>query len=262
MKIFELFYYYRLRDETHAAFQADFDALLNRYGVDTLGIGGLYRDVYKPLYDEELLVLDIFLESPLTREIVKSERVRYEVLRGFAAAARAACFSPDPETRAAGKHFRMLLKHYGNITRRNYDDKSAAVDDLLRELDLPENEPLVIAAGLEKWVEHLREANATFVDLMRARNEEVSLRPDRRAKEVRVDVDKAMLEMLTRVEALVTLHGMTSDVADYAPFVAGWNALAGRYRLHLAQEQGRRDAARERGEEFAQDFDVEEEFPA
>jgi hypothetical protein len=238
-----------MRNETYVDFHVRFGTIVDRIGPGSLGISAGYNDEYKPAFKVVKSCLDVILKSEFTPEIVKQDDTRDDSYRGLVAAVEAACHSAIPAKRAAGEKLRSIIEHYGYIARKNYKDESAAIDDLLREVDTTAHKALVTTAGVTEQVEQLRAANKTFLDLEDARLLDITQRPAARMKEARVVLDKALRALIKRVEAQITLYGMTSTSADYAPFVEQWNALVAEFRQFLALEQGRRDAARERGEE-------------
>jgi hypothetical protein len=243
-KIFRLLMlvFRRLRNETHAAFHDDARTLIKRSGAGALGVTALYA-TYETTLDAELALLDAIRESHLTAEVHEKDYVRDHANHGLKAAAEALAEHPDATKRAAAKRILAIIKHYGAIARRTYNDESAAILDILRELATLENKALIAAAGLEAWVEQLDAANEAFLTVIRARDTEVSQRPTGNMKAAREATDEALQAIIARVEAMVILNGINYTAA-LAPFVAEWDTLVERYKRTLAQEQGYRDAAK------------------
>jgi hypothetical protein len=232
----------RLRNETHAAFHDDARTLIKKSGPGALGVTSQVPP-YEAALDAELAQLDVIRESPLTAEVHEKDHLRDQAHNGLKTAAEALAAHPDATKRAAAKRILAIIKHYGAIARRTYNDESAAILDILRELATPENKALVAAAGLEAWVEQLEAANAAFLTVIRARDTEVSQRPTANMKDAREATDIALQAIIDRVEAMITLNGITYTAA-LAPFVAEWNTLVERYKHTLAQEQGHREASK------------------
>jgi hypothetical protein len=241
--------FHAMRNETYVDFHVRFSTIVDRIGPGSLGITGGYNDDYKPALKVVKSILDIILKSEFTPEISRQDDNRDDSYHGLVAAVEAACHSSNPVKRAAGETLRSIIEHYGNIARKNYKDETSAIDDLARELDTPAHKALVTAAGVDEQVEQLRASNKKFLELEDARLVDITQRPAARMKDARVVLDKALRALIKRVEAQITLYGMTSTSSDYAPFTEQWNALVAEFRQFLALEQGRRDAARERGEE-------------
>ncbi|MDR1672866.1 MAG: DUF6261 family protein [Bacteroidales bacterium] len=231
------FNYTGLRNEAHVAFNEQFSALVGKYGVALLDIEALYNK-YVPLLADETEVLDIIRKSGITSAISDQDRLRDELLRGFSGAVRSAVYHFDMDKRDAAFKLADVLRHYGNIVKKTYDEKTAAIDDLLRELQTSEHLPWITTLGLDEWTERLHTANRAFDSLMSARYSEISQRPVINMKETRTKTDETLRAILDRIEALATIKGI--DV--YAPFIREWNAVAERYKNILAQEKGRRAA--------------------
>jgi hypothetical protein len=222
---------------------------VERLGIGSLGITALYNDVYKPALNKVLAILDFIKKSFLTREIKEQDRVRDGVTRGFIASAKALTRHPDPAKRAAAERVMMIFDAYGDLADRSYDDQTAAIDDVIREFDIPEIKALLVLLALVDWYDQLKKANKDFTALMDARYVEIGHRPELNMKEARAVLDDALQSILERVEAQVTLYGLTSTSSDYAPFVREYNALAERYKNILASQRGRRASKNEEEKE-------------
>jgi hypothetical protein len=223
--------------------------VLKKYGLGSLGITDLVNKVFDPAFAIVLAILDILRKSGYTVEIAAQDKRRDDTARGFYGMVQALTHHPDPKIRAAAIKIREILRHYGDLTKRAYDDASSAIDDLGRELRSAEHAALLTTIGANDWLELLETENAKFVALMLARYGEAATRPTARMKQARRDLDAALREILKRVEAHIPLYGLTSPSANYAPFVAEWNDIATRYKNLLAQEKGRRTKKNEEGRE-------------
>jgi hypothetical protein len=243
-KVFRLLLivYHRLRNETHAAFHDDARVLIKKSGAGALGVTSQLAP-YETALDAELALLDTIRESPLTAEVEKHDHLRDRANHGLKAAAEAVATHPDATKSAAAKRILDIIKHYGAVASRSYNDESATIEDILREFATPENKALITAAGLEAWVEQLDAANEAFLTVIRARDTEVSQRPTGNMKAAREATDEALQAIIARVEAMVILNGITYTAA-LAPFVAEWDTLVERYKRTLAQEQGHREASK------------------
>jgi hypothetical protein len=233
-----------MRNETHAEFHDEARIIVKRHGPGALGTTAQFNDEYEPAVDAELNTLDMVTYSPYTPQIKGADHDRDDTLTGFTGVVRALTHHPDPAIRAAAAEILKKIRHYGNLKGKGYEKESAAINDLLRDLDTLAGKALVAAAGVGEWVERLRAANKKFVDLELARDTELGQRPGQRMKELRVVTDAALTALLDRIDAMITLNGITYTAA-LAPFVADWNALATRYKHRLAVERGRRNAKNE-----------------
>jgi hypothetical protein len=231
------FRYENLRNETHVELHYDFNTLAAKYGPEILGIDPLYR-VYKPLFDEEVTALDVIRKSWFSVEIKRGDRERGHLYRGFAGQVKSYRDHFDEGKRKAAQALWVILKHYGNIERKNLYDETAAIADLHRELVKPENAVRVTALGLGEWLEQLAQANRHIEELFMARVEEAAKRPHIRMRSIRREVDRAFRNILDLLEIQMRVKGEDDNKA----FLAELNVCMARYRDILAQEAGRRKA--------------------
>jgi hypothetical protein len=190
-------------------------------------------------------ILDMIQRSRHTRDVADADKERDKVARGFFEAVEAHTRHFDPAVRAAAVKVDEIIGHYGNVSRRGIIDASAAVDDIVRELNLPDNIALVKVAKLDPWLQGLSDANKRVIDFVRARYDELAERPKTNMKEARDTVDKLVREITTRLESVHFLFN--KDDATHDDNSACINALIilnEKYRNICAQEKGRRDAKR------------------
>jgi hypothetical protein len=251
-QVLNRFSLHELDNETHVALIQDGCDLVKTSGPGSIGVTDLFNNHLLPAKEAEEDALDIILMSNFTPQIKAADAIRDDISSGLAALVKVFLRHPDVAKRAAAEVLDRLISHYGNLRRKGYSKQSAATIDMLRELDLPANKALLALLGATDWVEQLRAANNTVVDLLRARDAEIAKRPGARMRDLRVETDKALTALLDRVEAQITLYGLTSASSDYAPFMHDYNALAERYKHTLAVARGRRAAAaaKEEGEEL------------
>jgi enamine deaminase RidA (YjgF/YER057c/UK114 family) len=237
MKPIIRFRYENLRNEAHVEFNGTFSALVEKYGAATLGISPLF-DVYRPIYAEEVALLDTIRKSGYTAELDAQDHVRDGIYRGFTDAIKSALNHFDAAKREAAHRLSAVFDHYGNIASRSYDEETAAIDDLLRELATGANATALSTLALNDWAAQLHAENRAFDALIRARYSETATRPTTRMRTARIATDTALRAILYHMEALVTVNGETA----YAPFINELNAVSDRYKNILAQQAGQRKA--------------------
>jgi hypothetical protein len=236
-----------MRNELHVGFHVDAKALVTKSGAGALGVTAQFTGDYVPKLTIEQKLLDMITKSRYTRKIVNKDRERDATGSGFVAAAKALTRYPLPEKSEPAAELYSILEHYGDFGRKGYTEQTSATTDILDELALPANKALVEATGLGFWVEELKRLNDEFLELVHDRDEEISQRPEQQMKVARADVDASWHAILARVEAMIILNGIDYTTA-LAPFVHEYNTIAERYKRTLAQERGRRAAAKEEEE--------------
>jgi hypothetical protein len=245
-----------MRHETIVRVGSDVYVIAGKIGPGAIGIKALW-DELKALLDSLNIHLDQAHRSAITVEIEALEHRRGELCLSLAAVIRAFLHHPDPEKRAAAARLAIILDRYGNIAKKTYDDASAAVDDLVKELYTPLNAPLVILLGVGEWVTSLSDANTAFINLMVERYEEVN-RYHAPMKVARVPLENVLHKIVRRVESIVELNGI-DFTPELALFVQEYNAIIRRYKHILAQEQGLRKAHHTDDDATDDDNDVVEE---
>jgi hypothetical protein len=234
------FSYEALRNEAHVEYHSNVNAFFGTYTPDALGIVPQYA-TYKTAYDDEVSALDIVLKSDLTAKIEKQDGVRDSIFRGFVDAVKSDTRHFDPAKRESANKIDGLLKHYGNIAARSIDQETAAIDDLIRELQTGANAPSVQVLGLDDWLTQLQVENDTLKTLMQQRYAETADRPAVRMKTTRKATDAAFRAILNQIDALALVNG----AANYTAFINALNAVSERFKNILAQEAGTRKSNRQ-----------------
>jgi hypothetical protein len=236
------FSYENLRNEAHVEFHTNVNALFVKYTPEALGIATIYPS-YKARYDEEVEALDVIRRSELTAEIVGLDHERDRIWRGFADSVKAFRNHFDPDKRRAAEKVEVILEHYGNIAAKTIDEETAAIEDLHRELIKQDNYLYVAALGLGDWLGQLVQTSRNLEQLMMARYEEASKRPDIRVRSVRKELDKVFRTIVDLLEVQVRVNSADANKA----FLAELNAVMERYKDLLAQEAGRRHPIKDLG---------------
>jgi hypothetical protein len=224
--------YAHLRNEVHVTFHETANTLVVRFSPDTLGVREKY-DIYKPLFDEEVSLLDTIKKSGYTGAIEEQDSRRDIIFRGFVDAVKSATNHFNLEKREAAARVSLVAEHYGNIAAKSFDEETAAIDDLLRELRSGDYTETVAALALNDWLTQLDTENQRFKELILARYEETAKRPILNMKATRTKVDKAFLDIVYQIEALVLVNGITA----YEPFIKELNAVIERYKNILARHK-------------------------
>ncbi|MDR2563252.1 MAG: DUF6261 family protein [Prevotellaceae bacterium] len=228
------FRYENLRNEAHVEFNETYLGVVDRHEPEELKIKPQF-DEYKRLFVIEVDSLDIVRKSEYTVEIEAQNNVRNKTFRSMVNAVKSGVDHFNASKQAAAKRINVVLLRYGNIATKPLDEETAAIEDLIRELN-DNHSADVSTLELAEFLTQLNLQNVRFKELMNERYDEMTQRPQVRMKEARRDVDKALREMLDMVEALVKVDGY----AKYEALIVALNVIAERYRNQLAQSAGRR----------------------
>ncbi|MDR2423185.1 MAG: DUF6261 family protein [Prevotellaceae bacterium] len=230
-----------MRNERHVEYHETVIGIFMKYNPETLNVEAEYV-LYKDNYDKEVSVLDLITKSSFTTDIVKQNDVRNSIYRGVCDAIKALINHFNADKKSAARRVEVVISHYGNLTVKAMDDETAAIDDLLREL----NDNLsadISTLGMTEWVAQLGVENNKFKQLMTARYNELAKRPTVRMKSARKLVDKEFRNILDQIEALVRVNG----IATYENFVRDINVVTERYKAIL--DRGKNADMKEEDEE-------------
>jgi uncharacterized coiled-coil protein SlyX len=235
MKISRI-YLEKLRNEAHYQFIAALIALMVRFPL----IGEKMEDLMEllqRLFTKEDEVVDYIRKSDYSAKIAAADQRLDSAVTGFGETVRGALHHFNPEVADAAQSLKNLLKTYGNIARKNYDEELAAVTNLLQDLEGAYAKQTGMIAGLSEWIMEIREVAATVTALLALRNTEKAAKPQERMVNVRREIDPVYRAFVARIEALALVE---SDAA-YAPFVNELNALVERFnriRPHKTEKNG------------------------
>ncbi|MDR1331589.1 MAG: DUF6261 family protein [Tannerella sp.] len=223
---------HHLKNETHVEFNENTDRVFLKYNPQALGIGPLY-DHYKTAFGHETEALDFIRRSEITQKIARQDHVRDGIFRGLVDTVEAAMHHFDAAYVEAANAINNLIKRYGNISKKTLDDETAAIDDLLRELQQPALAQAVAQIGLGLWRDKLAQENTTLKQLMTQRYDETAAKTPYRMKDARRETDRYYLAIINRIEG-----EHLAGVAVNDAFVRELNAVIERFKHILAQEIG------------------------
>jgi hypothetical protein len=224
----------RLKNETHVQFNESIDPVLVANLAFIVGLSALYQ-LYKASLITEVEALDYIRRSDRTKQIATQDHVRDKIFSGFAASVKGAENHYETDLSEAAEKLHKLITHYGNISRKSLDDETAAINDLLRELQTPSFAAAVDLLGFKNWTTRLADENARFEELMRQRYSELAERTTLRMQTVRGETDKYYHAIINFIEnlLLVGTPGLDAPVREL-------NVIIDRFKHILAQEKGER----------------------
>ncbi|MDR0835718.1 MAG: DUF6261 family protein [Tannerella sp.] len=224
----------QFRNKTHFEFVSEVYAALSQAGLAQVKIVEKIVHLAQLLAEEDIAVVQV-RKYEATDEIAQLDAERDNIFRGIANLLKGALRHFDPAIGEAAGRLKIIFDTYGNIPRLTYDEETAAIDNLLQELDARPTE--VGITGIAAWVEELRRINGELHLLMTARYSEEAKRSHLQMRKVRADIDTEYYEIIYLLEAAVALDN-TNPV--YEALFAELNARITRYANIMAQEKGRR----------------------
>ncbi len=223
----------RLRNEEHFQFHTETTDLVDKYQPETLGIG-MFFPFYRESLNQEKQALTKTGKSEFTDDIASADTRRDNILIGFSATVRAAEKHFDPMVKEAAGRIGFLLDKYGRINDKSYEQETAAVNNLIEELEHDCLDELMII-HLEPWLDQLRVANRDFENRMQQRYSEMAGKTPVTMTIARGETDGFYHQITERINALVIVNGPQA----YQGFIDELNERVEKYQLILAQRKGR-----------------------
>jgi hypothetical protein len=224
-----------LKNETHVQFNESVNAVFVKHNPQLIGIEPLYA-LYRAALDNELLALDFIRKSEITEKIAEQDRARDGVYRGFVETVKGATHHFDRARVEAANILYGVFSHYGNIARKTFDDETAAINDLARELQQPEYAAAIALLDLQSWLDRLIDENSSFERLMLERYDESAQKTPLRMAAARVETDRYYHAVVSQIENLL-LAGNAPNVDTCAREI---NAVVDRFKAILAQETAKK----------------------
>ncbi|MDR0682946.1 MAG: DUF6261 family protein [Dysgonamonadaceae bacterium] len=229
-----------LRNEAHYQFFVALIALIVKFPLIAGKLGNLF-ELLQRLFAKEDEVVDYIRKSDYSAKIaVADERLDNAVI-GFGETVRGALYHFRQEVAEAALSLKNLMKTYGNIIRKNYDEELAAVTNLLQELDGAYASKVGLISGLSEWIAEIRAASEEVAALLALRNTEKAAKPQERMVNVRREIDPVYRDVIAKVEAFMLVEGET----EYVPFIRELNELIDRFskiRSRKTKKDGEQDA--------------------
>lgn len=221
------------RNKAHFELMTELKDLLSGTNQSAFKIEELVAVFVALLSDEDEVIIQVQKYED-TEEIALTDMDRDAVSRLIEAIVKCCEKMRDKEKKAAAKRLKPVLDTYKNIARLPYDEETAAIHNLLQELDKRRADVVTVRA--DAWVDDLRSYNDEFRSLMKSRYSEEAQRLKLRMKEVRSQVDEAYFDIITKLEAGANFNGEEA----YRNLFDEINARLTRYANIMAQEKGRR----------------------
>ena len=228
----------KLKSETHVQFNENVLTLMATTTPKSLKIESLYP-LYRTAFDNELEAFNFVTKSDFTVQITQQDQIRDSIYRGFYDNVKSYRNHYDAAYRVEANLLWDVLLRYGNLGGKTLDNQTAAVNDLIRELQKPKLAAALTTLQLDGWVTRLEIENSTFHTLMMQRYNEPTNKTAHRMKNTRVETDRYYRAIVANIENQV-LAGENKTVL--ANFLTELNSIVRRFKNILAQEYGRKNA--------------------
>lgn len=242
----ESIYSSQLINPLHMEFTIDRIRLFEKYNPDILKVRPQYN-VFHLWADREDTSYKWVIKSMDTQLKAEADHARDNALSGLAQGVSFMEHSLDPAVVNAAKRVKILLDTYNKptpVSKLPYDAETAAIINLLQELNNNIYAPYILLMGLGNWVTALETRNQAFAQLAVDYHDEQALRPEFTLKEARKGVDHAYLDLTKQINAWIRIEGE----ATWAGFVNELNTMIRHYKDIVAQHLGRIHSKKDKAE--------------
>lgn len=222
----------RLRNEQHYQLHTEFKDLVIEHNAQTLKIDKEFAN-YLPLYQKEDDTLRVIRKSAITESVTDADTQRDITFKGLADTIKVAVQHYNAQVQAAAKRVKIVFDTYGNVTRKPYDEESAAITNILQELQGKYAADIALL-NLTDWVAKLEAENTSFIAMVKDRYDDLNLDTISQMPIARKALDDQLRSITERINALIIVEGEE----HFKPFVASWNQRINHYKNVLAQREG------------------------
>lgn len=231
----------RLRNNEHFQFMTDVRNAIKSAIADVLNLKP-FVPRFNSAHDELNSALLVDQGSVKTEKLSVLDTSRDGTWSALAGRIRATLGSPVPEEVESAKIIQRVFDLYGNIREMSYNEETAALANLVEDLEKPENAAYCEALGISHWVAVLKQQNNAFQALLDARNKELANKASGDVKAARAVIDPIYAEITGRLNAMVTLEMATPEIEG---FIRELNQRIKYYTDTLAARAGRNAAEEE-----------------
>ena len=235
MKI-ERINFHALRNHEHFQYQKELNTLFNQFDTAMLKIKHLADKHYLLFVNEDEALMKITKNTfSKTKTEVDAERDR--IYRGLVDTIKAATNHYHLPLRDNATRIQIPIKTYGNVSILPLNEETSAIYNLANELRDNFLED-VDALQLHPWIDELEACNIRYEESVQNSNNEELSKTELKMKEVRVEMDTLVRQLFDRVEALLLIE----ENVIYIEFIKPLNKITEKYKLSIAQRQGRNAA--------------------
>nr|WP_319267407.1 DUF6261 family protein [uncultured Draconibacterium sp.] len=152
---------------------------------------------------------------------------------------RATMMGPDEAEVEAAEKLKALFDLQGNVRTMPLKGESAALTNLIQDLESRIYSGYCTTVGITNWVGALKTENLTVQNLTEQRRQETVDQDNEEYKLLREAVDTAYENIVSRINALVELEMSTPELDN---FIQLTNNQINDYENELAARQGRSDS--------------------
>lgn len=172
--------------------------------------------------------------SAYTEAMTTADELTDKAWRGLTATAKAQLEHPAAESAAAAKEAVAILKKYGDVTAKPYNEEYGNIPNALQDFtELGEEKQKL--CYIDAWVAELKKRSDEFLAAQAQRTEEQGAKVQGAVKTARTACDEAYLTLVSYVNAMTAVSGETA----YSDFIDNVNVVVDEAKATLAARDTR-----------------------
>jgi hypothetical protein len=236
MNKIESFSLHNLHNNEHFQFMTDFDKLIILYLATELGIDNLYP-AFKSALTAEDIAIRIELGSLKSKTIEQLDKLRDRIWNAILLRIKSTLLSPFDDEIESAEALIRVVDLYGDVRIISYNEESAAITNLVNNMQTRTNMAHAAKVGITNWVTELNRVNEQFMVIFNERNAELSIRDSGDVRSERKQLDPIYEQLVEKINATIVLETAKPIVAA---FVDEHNQKIEYYRTTLATRSGRK----------------------
>jgi hypothetical protein len=227
-----------LRGEEWFNFFTEFKRFVEDTTPGKLNVERLFT-VFLGFYIAAEEAIEKIRKSSITQQMIDLDKLRDNTFRGLIRMIESYLHHFDSNKRKAAESLSIVIKHYGNLAIKPYNQETAGIYNFLQELRENYRDAIAIL-DLTGWLDELERNNNEFEEAVLARNQEEASKTELRLLDIRKETNRCYKSIIERLEAIMLIEeedGIENN--DHISFVKTLNANIKRYADILAQRKGR-----------------------
>lgn len=231
----------RMRNNEHYQFMVDVDNGIKKATSAALQLDPIYP-AFTTAREKLNATLLIDQGSIITEQITALDVTRDRTWSALNERVKASLLSPIEAEVDAAKAVKRVFDLYGSVRNMSYNEESAAITNLVEDLEKTKNAADCSALGITAWVAALKQQNIDFQALLESRNVELAAKDSSDVKAVRDEIDPIYQNIVKRINAQVTLEIATTVTET---FIRELNQRIKYYEDTLTARAGRTNSGEE-----------------
>ena len=214
MEFIQTIYLARMRNNEHYQFMSDVSKAIEKATPTALQLDSVFPDFTAVLARLNACLL-VDQGSATTEEITAMDVTRDRTWSALNERVKSALLSPIEAEVLAAKAIKRVFDLYGNVRNLSYNEETAAITNLVEDLEKTKNAADCTTMGITSWVAALKQQNLDFQALIDSRNVELANKDSGDVKAVRDEIDPIYQNIAKRIDAQVTIEIATAVTESF-----------------------------------------------